>query len=272
MGSTGWGDVAVQFLDQAIAIARGAGDLLKNATADRAADFKLNETDLVTEYDRRSEAFIVAALRESFPDHAVRGEEGTRLNSGAEYEWLIDPLDGTTNFAHGLPIFSVVLTLLQGGQPIVGVVYDPTRDELFTAVKGEGAFLNHQRLHVSNRQPLSRALLVTGFPYDVRTNPDNNIARFTHFAVRARAVRRLGSAGLDLAYVAAGRIDGYWESRLNPWDVAAGVLAVREAGGRVTDFEDHVVPVPNLSLVASNGLIHAQMLTVIREGENAPRP
>jgi len=261
-----------QFLQTSITIARGAGEILKNATADRTADFKMNETDLVTEYDRRSEAYIVSQLREAFPAHAVRGEEGARVNSGAEYEWLIDPIDGTTNFAHGLPIYSVVLALLHHGEPVVGVIYDPSRDELFTTLRGEGVYLNNRPLHVSNRQPLSRALLVTGFPYDIRTNPDNNIDRFNNFVVRARAVRRLGSAALDLAYVAAGRLEGYWESRLNPWDVAAGVLMVREAGGRVTDYADQPVPIPTLSLVASNGLIHNDMLTVIREGDRAPRP
>ena len=259
-------------LSTVITIARGAGAILRAAGSDREADFKLNETDLVTEYDRRSEAFIVSAIREAFPDHALRGEEGTRINPGAEYEWLIDPLDGTTNFAHGLPIYSVVLALLHHSNPIVGVIYDPTRDELFTATKGGGAFLGDSPMRVSARQPLSRALLVTGFPYDIRTNPDNNIARFNHFAVRARAVRRLGSAALDLAYVSAGRLEGYWESWLNPWDVAAGVLMVREAGGRVTNYDDQPIPVPNTGLVASNGLIHAEMLTVIREGDNAPRP
>src|SRR3990172_4186957 len=215
-------------LSTAITIARGAGAILRAAGSDREADFKLNETDLATEYARRSEAFIVSAIREAFPDHALRGEEGARVNSGAEYEWLIDPLDGTTNFAHGLPIYGVVLALLHHGDPVVGVIYDPTRDECFTSTKGGGAFLGDSPMHVSARQPLSRALLVTGFPYDVRTNPDNNIARFSQFAVRARAVRRLGSAALDLAYVAAGRFEGYWESWLNPWDVAAGVLMVRE--------------------------------------------
>ncbi len=260
------------FLQTAITIARGASEILQSAPTDPAADFKLNETDLITEYDRRSESFIVAALRQAFPDHAVHGEEGSRANAGADYEWLIDPIDGTTNFAHGLPIYSVVLALLHRGEPVVGVIYDPTRDELFTAVKGEGAFLNNRRLQVSKRQPLSRALLVTGFPYNIRTNPENNLARFCHFAVRTRAVRRLGSAALDLAYVAAGRLDGYWESWLNPWDIAAGVLMVREAGGRVTDYADQPMPIPHLGSVASNGLIHAEMLTVIREGDAAPRP
>jgi len=260
------------FLSIAITIARGAGEILKSADHNRMADFKQNETDLVTEYDRQSEAFIVSELQAAFPAHAIYGEEGTRINSGAEYEWLIDPLDGTTNFAHGLPIFSIVLCLTQNGNPIVGVVYDPSRDELFTATLGGGAFLNNQSIQVSGRQPLARALLVTGFPYDVRTNPDNNLNRFANFAVRARAVRRLGSAAIDLAYVAAGRLDGYWEGRLNPWDVAAGALLVREAGGRVTNYDDETVPVPHLRLVASNGLIHSEMLQVIHEGENAPRP
>lgn len=260
------------FLSTAVRVARGAGDILKSADSNRAADFKLNETDLVTEYDHRAEAFIVAELQKAFPDHAIRGEEGACVNSGAEYEWFIDPLDGTTNFAHGLPIFAVSMALVHHGDPIAGVVYDPSRDELFTAAKGEGAHLNGNRLHVSARQPLSRTLLVTGFPYDIRTNPDNNIARFTYFAVRARAVRRLGSAALDLAYVAAGRFDGYWESRLNLWDVAAGVLMVREAGGRVSNYADEPIPIPNLGLVASNGVIHQEMLTVIREGEAAPKP
>ncbi len=253
-------------LTTAVQIARGAGDILKNADTVRAADFKQNETDLVTEYDRRSEAFIVEHLQAAFPGHAIRGEEGTQINSGAEFEWLIDPLDGTTNFAHNLPIFSVVLALLQQGEPVVGAIYDPSRDELFTGIKGGGAFLNGKLLKVSTHTPLSRALLVTGFPYDVRTNPDNNLAQFNRFAVRARAVRRLGSAAIDLAYVAAGRLDGYWEGRLNPWDVAAGVLMVREAGGHVTNYDNEPLPVPHIRLVASNGLIHDEMLAVLHEG------
>ncbi|MEK7323923.1 MAG: inositol monophosphatase family protein [Chloroflexota bacterium] len=214
------------FLSTAVSIARRAGAILKENNGDRNVDFK-GEIDLVTDYDHRSEALIVSALGEVFPDHALRAEEGSRANTGADYEWLIDPLDGTTNFAHGLPIFSVSLALLHHGEPVVGVVYDPSRDECFTAEKGGGAFLNGQRLQVSATPALDVALLVTGFPYDIRTNPHNNLAQFNHFAVRARAVRRLGSAALDLAYVAAGRFDGYWEFRLKPWDIAAGVLMVR---------------------------------------------
>lgn len=259
-------------LFSAVNIGRGAGEILKQAGSVRAADFKQNETDLVTEYDRRSEAYIVERLQAAFPSHAIRGEEGTRINSGAEYEWLIDPLDGTTNFAHGLPIYSVVLALLHQGDPVVGVIYDPTRNELFTTTKGGGAFLNNQPLRVSTHQPLARSLLVTGFPYDVRTNPNNNLDRFAHFAVRARAVRRLGSAALDLAYVAAGRLDGYWESILHPWDVAAGILLLREAGGRATNYDNEELPLPYINLVASNGLIHQEMLTVLKLGDAAPKP
>ena len=260
------------FLSAAVTIARRAGTTLMQKDGDRQATFKLNETDLVTEYDRRAEMLIVNALREAFPDHALRAEEGSRFNSGADYEWLIDPLDGTTNFAHGLPIFSVWLAVLHRGEPVVGVVYDPTRDECFTAAKGEGAFLHDEPIRVSAVDSLSRALLVTGFPYDVRTNPHNNLAQFGHFAVRARAVRRLGSAAIDLASIAAGRLDGYWEFRLKPWDIAAGVLLVTEAGGRVTDHDDNPAPVPNDSLLATNGLVHADMLAVLRQGDNAPRP
>lgn len=259
------------FLATATAIARRAGNILRDTDGNRQAEFK-GAVDLVTDYDRRSEAFIVAALREAFPDHALRAEEGSRANGGADYEWLIDPLDGTTNFAHGLPIFSVTLALLHHNEPIVGVTYDPTRDECFTAARGEGAFLNGQPLHVTDNKTLGAALLVTGFPYDIRTNPENNLGHFNNFAVRSQAVRRLGSAALDLAYVAAGRFDGYWEFRLNPWDIAAGALMVREAGGRVTDADDQIVPVPHAAVVASNGLIHEQMLAVLRDGEAAPRP
>jgi myo-inositol-1(or 4)-monophosphatase len=261
------------FLAAAAEIARGAGFIIKTADSNLTAQFKLNENDLVTEFDRRSEAFIVSKLQEAFPRHAIRGEEGALINNGADYEWLIDPIDGTTNFAHSLPIYSVVLALLYKGDVVVGVIYDPSRDEMFTATQGGGAFLGERLVKVSVHQPLSRAVLVTGFPYDVRTNPNNNLDRFAHFTVRSRAVRRLGSAALDLAYVACGRLDGYWEGTLHPWDVAAGTLMVREAGGRVTNYADEPVPVPYADgLVASNGIIHEEMLRVIREGDNAPKP
>jgi myo-inositol-1(or 4)-monophosphatase len=258
-------------LDTAIAIARRAGEILMDATGDRTAGFK-GEIDLVTEYDHHSEAYIVSALSEAFPGHALRAEEGSRANTGADYEWLIDPLDGTTNFAHSLPIFAVSIALLHHGEPILGVIFDPSRDECFWGAKGEGAFLNGKPMAASRTRPLSRSLLVTGFPYDIRTNPRNNLAQFNHFAVRAQAVRRLGSAALDLAYVACGRFEGYWEFRLNAWDIAAGVLLVREAGGQVTDHAGETVAVPSAGLVASNGLIHDEMLTVLHEGDYAPRP
>jgi myo-inositol-1(or 4)-monophosphatase len=261
------------FLASATEIARGAGNIIKTADSNLTAQFKMNENDLVTEYDRRSEVFIVSKLQDAFPTHAIRGEEGALINSGADYEWLIDPIDGTTNFAHSLPIYSVVLALLYKGDVVVGVIYDPNRDEMFTATVGSGTFLNDRPVKVSTHQPLARAVLVTGFPYDVRTNPNNNLDRFAHFTVRSRAVRRLGSAALDLAYVACGRLDGYWEGSLHPWDVAAGVLMVREAGGIVTNYANESVPVPYAEgLLASNGIIHEEMLRVIREGDKAPKP
>jgi myo-inositol-1(or 4)-monophosphatase len=260
-------------LTRACEIAIGAGNIIKTADSSLTADFKMNEVDLVTEFDRRSEAFIVSQLQEAFPGHAIRGEEGANINSGADYEWLIDPIDGTTNFAHSLPIYSVVLALQYNGEVVVGVIYDPSRDEMFTAVKDSGTFLNGRPVKVSTHQPLARAVLVTGFPYDIRTNPDNNLARFAQFAVRSRAVRRLGSAALDLAYVACGRLDGYWEGSLHPWDVAAGTLMVREAGGMVTNYANEHVPIPYADgLLATNGILHDEMLRVLREGDDAPKP
>jgi len=254
----------------AIEIAKNAGAILKGHNGDRQISFK-SEIDLVTDYDKRSEAYIVSALRQAFPDHALHGEEGTRINKGADYEWLIDPLDGTTNFAHSLPIFSVSLGLAHHGQPVLGVVYDPSREEIFTAVKGGGAHLNGKPIRVSKTSTLNHSLLVTGFPYDARTNPDNNIKEFAQFTLRSQAVRRLGSAALDLSYVASGRFDGFWEKRINLWDVAAGTLIVREAGGGVTEANGES-PIPHHCIVASNGLIHTEMIAVLRDGDNAPLP
>ena len=258
------------FLKTAIEIAKGAGAILKEHNGDRQISFK-SEIDLVTDYDKRSEAYIVNALRQAFPDHALHGEEGTRINKGAEYEWMIDPLDGTTNFAHSLPIFSVSLGLAHHGEPVLGVVYDPSREEIFTVVRGEGASLNGKAIHVSKTSPLNYSLLVTGFPYDARTHPDNNVKEFLQFTMRSQAVRRLGSAALDLCYVASGRFDGFWEKRINLWDVAAGTIIVREAGGVVTEA-DGESPIPHYCIVASNGLIHDEMITILREGDNAPLP
>jgi len=188
------------------------------------------EIDLVTEVDRRCEELIVASLKGAFPEHSFLAEEGSNQEGRLPYKWIIDPLDGTTNFAHGFPWFCVSIALEHQGELLLGVIYHCMMDELFTAVRGGGAFLNGNRIRVSTRQPLRRSLLATGFPYDRTRDNENNFDNFIDFQLAARAVRRAGAAALDLAYVAAGRLDGYWECKLKPWDVAAGSLLVTEAG------------------------------------------
>ncbi len=227
---------------------------------------KKGAIDLVTDVDLRVEQMFRALIAERFPDHAVLAEElsGTPP-PGARYRWIFDPLDGTTNYAHGLPIFCATVALEIDGRIEVGAVYDPTRRELFTAERGGGAFLNGMPLSVSSAARLLDALLCTGFPYDVHETIDEVVGLFGHFVARARGVRRLGSAALDLCYVAAGRLDGFWEQRLHPWDVAAGALLVQEAGGRVTDLLGGPFSVYSGEVLASNGRIHDEMVAVVRD-------
>jgi myo-inositol-1(or 4)-monophosphatase len=247
-----------------------AGDI---QMARRESGFRVDKKgtiDLVTEVDLECERLCRAVIAERFPAHDVLAEE---LSSGpteparARYRWVFDPLDGTTNYAHGLPIFCASLALELDGAPIVSAVYDPTRKELFTAERGVGAFLNGAPLRVSAATDLLDALLVTGFPYDVQTHLAELVGLFGAFLARARAVRRLGSAALDLCYIAAGRFEGFWEHRLKPWDVAAGALIVTEAGGRITGMDGSVFDSVAGHLVASNGGVHEQMLDVIRRYE-----
>jgi myo-inositol-1(or 4)-monophosphatase len=253
-------------LDTTIEIVRAAGAILRQGWG-RAGriDFK-GEVDLVTEYDRRAEALIVAALLERFPTHHIYAEEQGDAGPGdSPFTWLIDPLDGTTNFAHGFPVFAVSVGLMHRGERLVGVVYDPTRDELYTAGLEMGARLNGAPIRVSEIAVLDRALLATGFAYDRRTAVDNNVGNLARFIRHCQGLRRAGAAALDLAYVACGRLDGYWEMGLNPWDVAAGTLIVQEAGGRVTDFDGLDAEHPSgKRIVASNGRIHSEMLDVLR--------
>lgn len=251
-------------LELALDLARRAGATLRAGPGRATVEHK-GPLELVTEFDRASEAMIVGGIRSAFPDDAIIAEEGGP-QPGGEWTWFIDPLDGTTNFAHGLPIFAVSIAGARSGVMEFGVTYDPTRDEMFHAGRSRGAFLGDRRLHVSSAAVLSDSLLVTGFPYDLRENPDNNLARFTALSRQARAVRRLGSASLDLAYVAAGRFDGYWELRLAPWDMAAGILLVAEAGGRVTRMDGGPDPLhPPTSIAATNGRIHAPLLEALRK-------
>lgn len=239
--------------------------LLKGLSQTKKVTYK-GQVDLVTRFDRRSEEIIYDRLSRAFPGHSFLAEEEIRHDRDSDYCWLVDPLDGTTNYAHGLPVFCVSIALAFRNEIILGLVYDPNRKELYTATRGHGAFLNGKPIRVSRTRKLDRSLLATGFPYDVRTSQDNNLDHFANFAVRAQAIRRLGSAALDLCYVACGRFDGYWEKKLKPWDLAAGALLVEEAGGRVSDLAGKKFRLPGPHIVASNGYIHRPMLEILSLG------
>jgi myo-inositol-1(or 4)-monophosphatase len=255
-------------LDFAIQTAREAGSVLAEKFGRAIRVTNKGDIDLVTEADIASERLIVERIRSYHPRHAILTEESGDVvalgDVDSEYKWIIDPLDGTTNYAHGYPCFCVSIALEYEGRVVVGVVYDPTRDELFAAERGQGATLNGRSLRVSETSGLNDALLCTGFPYDVRDRGD--FARhFRNFIMRAQSVRRDGAAALDLAYVAAGRFDAFYEEGLRPWDVAAGVLLVEEAGGRVTHYDGSPFRVYTPPIAASNGLIHEAILDVLRQ-------
>jgi len=242
-----------------------AGDLQMARFGHAMRVAKKGAIDLVTDVDVAVERAFRGLIADRLPGHAVLAEElgPDRSKDGARYCWVFDPIDGTTNYAHGLPIFCASLALEIDGRLAVAAVYDPSRHELFTAERGGGAYLNGRPIHVSTHAPLVDALLVTGFPYDVHETADEIVGLFGAFIERARAVRRLGSAALDLCYVAAGRMDGFWEQRLKPWDVAAGALIVEEAGGRVTGLNGTSLDVRGGQVLASNGRVHDEMLAVI---------
>ena len=255
------------FLATAVEIVLRAGEIQMSRRESGFQIDKKGTIDLVTEVDLECEKMCRAVVAERFPHHDILAEE---LSSGpgqprtSRYRWVFDPLDGTTNYAHGLPVFCASLALEIDGRTEVGAIYDPTRKELFTGERGQGAFVNGTRLRVSETRNLLDALLVTGFPYDVHEKLVPLLAMFGAFLGEARAVRRLGSAALDLCYVAAGRFDGFWEHTLKPWDVAAGALIVEEAGGRITGMDGSQFDPAAAHLVASNGQIHEAMLGVIR--------
>jgi myo-inositol-1(or 4)-monophosphatase len=256
-----------EYLQTAIDAVRQGGDLQRARFGSVLDIRKKGEIDLVTEVDVAIERMIRALIADRHPGHDVLAEElgGPGPGPRSPYCWIVDPLDGTTNFAHGLPLFCCTVALEVAGRLEVGAVYDPTRDELFTAERGNGAFLNGNRLQVSGAARLIDALLVTGFPYSMQQNLPELLGLFGAYLGRARAVRRLGSAALDICYVAAGRMDGFWEQGINAWDIAAGVLLVEEAGGRLTALDGGPFDLHSGRIIASNGLIHGEMVDVIRD-------
>ena len=275
-----------EFAHVAEGIARQAGALLRGFYEKGVATEYKGDVDLVTEADRASEQLIVSKLKAAFPAHGIYGEEGTREHLESEYRWYVDPLDGTTNFAHGFPSFCVILGLEHrplglsaeaDGEIVAGVVYDPLRDEMFVAEKGRGAWLNGRQIKVSKIPTLAESLTATGFPSQKRhENP--NVHFYQQITLRSHGVRRAGSAGLDLAYVACGRLDGYWEFKLNPWDTSAGVLLVEEAGGTITHFDGGKFTLDSREVLATNGLIFPELKHIFtemfagRELERIPTP
>ena len=261
-----------ELLPEIETIIRGAGEIvMRHFARPVATSLKSSRIDVVTEADKESEAFIVTELMKRFPGHHIVGEEGGGQGAEAgeaEYHWFVDPIDGTVNFASKLPHFCISIALATAGrEPLLGLVYDPTRNELFAATRGGGATLNGRALRVTETAELVDAVITSGFPYDKHTNPDNNLKEWAAFLVKIRGERRLGSAALDLCYVGAGRLDGYWEKDLKPYDAMAGMLIAREAGGLVTDYAGGEFPQreDRGRYVASNGRLHAEMLRVLAE-------
>lgn len=266
--------IAPQFLATAIEAVTRAGEIQIARFGSQVRVEKKGTIDLVTEIDVEVERMFRALIAERFPDHDVLAEEMGQTSSGARYRWVFDPLDGTTNYAHGIPIFCSTLALEIDGVPTVAAVYDPNRRELFTAERGVGAWLNGEPLRVSTAATLIDSVLVTGFPYDIREPQRMReiLSLFTGFLGHARAVRRLGSAAIDLCWVAAGRMEGFWEQALKPWDVMGGALIVQEAGGRVTNLDGSPWDAHRGNVLASNGLIHDEMLRVVAQSAPSARP
>lgn len=244
-------------------VARKSGVLLRDKfRMTHEIEYK-GDINIVTEADKMSESLIIESIRREFPGHGILSEESPAVSGTEPLRWIIDPLDGTTNYAHGYPVFCVSIALEKEGVVILGVIYDPMRDDMFVAVRNEGVYLNDGKIAVSSVDNISRSLLATGFPYDIRDSKENNLDYFNAMAVNVQAIRRAGAAALDLAYLAAGRFDGFWELKLKPWDTAAGWLMVEEAGGKVTDLFGKKWNISSPHLLASNGMIHQQMMDII---------
>lgn len=251
-------------LDFTIDTAKGAGEIIGGNYGRKQSIHYKGEINIVTDVDRMSEAYIVGRIRSAYPEHGILTEESAEHVSPSPYRWIVDPLDGTTNYAHGYPFFCVSIAVEKEGAIVAGAVFDPLRDELFTASSGGGAFLNGSRIRVSATDRLRQSLLSTGFAYDVNTAKDNNLDYFREFVFTGQAIRRDGSAAIDMCYLACGRFDGFWELSLKPWDTAAGLLLLIEAGGVATCLDGSSYDIRKPDIVASNGLIHAQMLEVVK--------
>ena len=256
-----------KMIEIAIEAAKKAGSFLKeNVGKIKNIEEKFGQDkNLVTEIDKASEQMIIDLVHKHFPTHQILAEEGGgRGDNSSGYKWVIDPLDGTVNYTHGFPVFCVSIGVEYNGEIILGVIYDPNFDDLFTAEKGKGAYLNGKKLSVTKESALNRSMLVTGFPYNINENPDHAIEHFVNFLKDSQALRRMGSAAIDLAYVAAGRYEGFWEVNLQPWDMAAGILLVTEAGGKVTNFAGNPASIYDHDILATNGYIHEEMKKVLK--------
>ena len=253
----------LQWKSFAVDLARKSGAVLKEKFNQTHKIHYKGDINIVTEADKMSEDLIIEAISRTFPDHGILSEESPAITGVGKLRWIIDPLDGTTNYAHGYPVFCVSIALENEGEIVLGVVYDPMREEMFVAMRGEGAYLNDKKIVASSAKDISRSLLATGFPYDIRESKENNLDYFNAMAINVQAIRRAGAAALDLAYVAAGRFDGFWELKLKPWDTAAGCLMVTEAGGVISDIAGGKWYLQSPNLLASNGLIHEQMIRVL---------
>jgi len=248
-----------------------AGEFLKNSLAGNFSIHHKGDVDLVTDADRAAQDLIRKEVLLKYPEHGILGEEDLTIKGASDYLWIVDPLDGTTNYAHRFPVFSVSIAVVRKKHILCGVVYNPVSEELFKAVSGEGASLNAMPINVSETGSLNESLLGTGFPYNIRETSLNNLDHFNNFALKAQGIRRCGSAALDLCFVACGRLDGFWELDLKQWDIAAGALIVREAGGSTTDFEGKELGLDGSTVLASNGRIHDEMMEVLNRRIQSPK-
>jgi myo-inositol-1(or 4)-monophosphatase len=253
-------------IENVIHIAKTAGEIIRDGFGKKITiDFKSSSIDLVTEIDKKSEKKIIDFIRKEYLNHNIIAEESGEMNENSEYTWVIDPLDGTTNFAHGLPIFSVSIGVQKKGKTIIGVVYDVMRDVLYSSELGAGSYKDEEKIRVNSNDDLSKSVLVTGFPYNIAENPNKAIEKFSSFLTEARAIRRLGSAAIDFCYLAEGVFEGFWEVQLQPWDICAGKLITEEAGGKVTNFKNENIDIFSKQILATNSHVHEKMLHILQK-------